>query len=326
MKYWIASTALLSSCAVFAQSNVTLSGGMVIGYKHTSALANGTGSRNGIDNLDAGGNHLTFRAREDLGNGYKVDVLLNSRFEPQDGSVARGQPYFTNSKLSISGPFGELAMGRFWAPVDDLLRRVLDPYLPLGLGTSVFGGIFDAPTRYNGTLMYSTPTLGGFKGAFAIVPKSAMTSNKVNTTELALRYLNGPLALGMGLTKNAGPSPSSVNNIEGKDVLTVGGAYDFGFLKAGLTYSGVDAYASVPKSDRWSFGLRAPLTGSTSFKFGYEQQKLKRGPKTDTVAMGVEYMLSKRTMLFTELGKVSSDTPARDETGVTYMLGISHRF
>jgi predicted porin len=153
-----------------------------------------------------------------------------------------------------------------------------------------------------------------------------MTSNKVNTTEVALRYRSGPLALGVGFTKNAGTAPSSKDNAEGKDVLTVGGAYDFGVAKVGLTYTNVDAYGTTPESERWSTAVRVPITSAARLKLGYEDQKFKGGTSTQAVAFGGEYTLSKRTMVFAEIGQVDSDLAKSDEKDATYMLGIKHSF
>ncbi len=329
-KNFVPVLALLASSVALAQSSVTLSGGVVIGLKQSSAKSDGTPSKTGIDNLDAGGNHYTMRATEDLGGGLKANVLLNYRFNPDTGATGNGHDYFANSKLGLAGSFGEVSMGRFWGPVDFLLRPALDIYTPLGLGATVYGGPLDAPTRYNGTLMYETPEIGGFKAGISHVPKAEMTSNKVNTTEVALRYRNGPLALGLGLTKNAGTSPSATDNAEGKDVLTIGGAYDFGMAKVGLTYTNVDAYVGskgpVAESDRWSTAVRVPLNAVARLKLGYENQKFKGGTSTKAVAFGGEYTLSKRTMVFAEIGKVDSDVAKSDEKDASYMMGIKHTF
>lgn len=325
-KSTLAALAFLATCSAWAQSSVTMSGGVVIGLKHASAKANGTASKNSVEGLDAAGNNFTVRSVEDLGGGLKAGALLNYRFNPNDGATGAGHDYYANTKLSLSGSFGEVSAGRFWGPVDWLLRPVLDIYTPLGLGTTVYGGPLDAATRYNGMLMYESPEMSGFTAGAAIVPRTSMTSNKVSTSEVALRYKSGALVLGLGLTKNAGTSVSAKDNIKGKNVLTLGGSYDFGVAKAGLTYSNVDAYGTTAESDRWSLALRVPLSSVLSVKFGYENQKFKNGPGTSALALGTEYSLSKRTMLFAEFGKVQSDTASKKETGLTYMAGMRHRF
>lgn len=325
-KHLVPLLAVLASCHAMAQSNVTLSGGVAIGLKHASAKTSGTPAKDGIDNLDAAGNHYTIRTTEDLGAGLKANVLLNYRFNPDDGSTGGGHDYFANTKLGLSGAFGEVSMGRFWGPVDFLLRPVLDVYTPLGLGATVYGGPLDASTRYNGTFMYETPEIQGFKAGISYVSKAEMTSNKVSTSELALRYKNGNLALGLGFTKNAGTAPSAKDNAQGKDVLTLGGAYDFSVAKVGLTFSQVDAYGTVAESDRWSTAVRVPLSAVSRLKLGYEQQKFKAGTATKALALGGEYNLSKRTMVFAEIGKVDSDIASKDEKEASYILGLKHSF
>lgn len=319
--------AVIASCSAMAQSNVTLSGALAIGLKHTSAKSDGTPSKTGIDNLDSVANNFTIRATEDLGGGLKANVLLNYRFDPDTGATNYGHDFFANTKLSLSGGFGEISMGRFNGPVDFLLRPPFDIYT---MSPVVYGALMDAPTRYNGTLMYQTPEISGFTAAVSHVPKAEMASQKVETTEVAIRYRSGPLALGIGLTKNAGTFVHAKDNAEGKDVLTVGAAYDFGVAKLALTYTNVDAYMRgtelVRESDRWSSALRMPINTATQLKLGYEQQKFKGGTATNGVAIGAEHSISRRTLVFADVSKVDSDIAKLDEKNLSYLMGIRHSF
>lgn len=328
MRKLMIAAALAAPCVAFAQSNVTVSGGFVMGYKYTAGKSDGTKSRHGIDNLEAAGSNLTFRGVEDLGNGYKASFVLNHRFDPSTGEQSRGS-YFTNTKLALSGGFGEVAMGKMWAPVDELLRRVLDVYMPLGSGVHVYSGPFDAPTRYNGTLMYTTPDFSGFRASGAFVSKGNMKyapgAHEVNTSELALRYMNGPLTLGLGYTQNAGDTASATFNIKDRDVLTVGARYNFSKLNIGLTYSGVSAPQGGNDSDRYSLGARYPLTNALTAKAGYERFE-KKGEDANKMALGLEYRVSKRTMFFTEASRINSQDTKQDEKNATFMVGIAHRF
>ena len=115
-KNFVPVLALLASSVALAQSSVTLSGGVVIGLKQSSAKSDGTPSKTGIDNLDAGGNHYTMRATEDLGGGLKANVLLNYRFNPDTGATGNGHDYFANSKLGLAGS-GRFVGGRFLGPI-----------------------------------------------------------------------------------------------------------------------------------------------------------------------------------------------------------------
>lgn len=321
----ICAVAIAAPCIALAQSNVTISGGMVAGYKFTSGKSDGTPSKRLIDNLDAGGNHLTFRGDEDLGGGMKASFVLNHRFSPVDGGQT-GSTFFTNTKIGISGGFGEVSMGKMWGPVDEQLRRALDVYMPMGLGTTVYGGPADAPTRYNGTLMYTSPEMSGLRVSGAVVPKGNMTSQKQNTTEMAARYKTGALTLGLGYTKNAGNVPTAADNVKDRNVVTAGARYDFSKLNLGMTYSKVSEPLTAKDSDRYSFGARYPLDNAWTLKAGYEHLKVANKDKTNTFALGAEYRLSKRTMFFTEMGKAKSDILSKDDTSLTYLVGMAHRF
>lgn len=317
--------AIAAPCIAYSQSQVTVSGGFVAGYRFTPSKSDGTASKHAIDNLEAAGSNLTFRGVEDLGSGLKANFILNHRFDPSTGSQT-GSSFFTNSKIGISGGFGEISVGKMWGPVDELLRRPLDVYMPLGLGTTVYGGPFDAPTRYNGTLMYMSPEIGGVRVSGAVVSKNNMASKQQNTTELAALYRSGPLVLGLGYTLNAGNTASAVDNFKDRDVLTIGGRYDFSKLQLGLTYSRVAAPGQAQDSDRYSLGARYPLSNALALKFGYEFLEVADRDKSRTFALGAEYRVSKRTMFFSEVGRTQSDIRAKDDKGVTFMLGMAHRF
>lgn len=321
----ICAVAVAAPCISYAQSSVSISGGMVAGYKYTSAKSDGTAAKRAIENLDAGGSHLTFRGDEDLGGGMKASFVLNHRFSPVDGGQT-GSTFFTNTKLALSGGFGEVSMGKMWAPVDELLRRSLDVYMPLGLGTTVYGGPGDAPTRYNGMFMYVSPEMGGLRLGGAVVPKGSMTSQKQDTTEVAARYKSGALTLGAGYTRNAGNVPSAADNVKDRNVVTAGARYDFSKLNIGLTYSKVDEPLTAKDSDRYSLGARYPLSEAWTAKAGYEHLKVAKKDTTNTFALGAEYRLSKRTMFFSEVGKVRSATRSKNDTGLTMMVGMAHRF
>lgn len=317
--------AIAAPCISHAQSNLTLSGGIVAGYKYTPGKSDGTASKNAIDNLEAAGSNITIRGTEDLGGGNKAYFLLNHRFDPTTGGTT-GTTFFTNSKVGLSGNFGDISLGKMWGPVDDLVRRVLDVYMPLGLGTTVYGGPFDAPTRYNGTLMYVSPNFAGLRVSGAFVPKANMRSNQQNTAEVAALYQQGPVAVGLGYTQNAGNTASAADNFKDRDVLTLGGRYNFSKLNLGLTYSRVRAPGDAQDADRYSLGARYPLSKALTMKFGYEHLQVARKDKSNTLAVGAEYRVSRRTMFFTEVGHTQSDIRSKDDKGATLMLGIAHRF
>lgn len=74
-------------------------------HKNTVTLKSGVykGSRWGI------------KGSEDLGAGYKVNFVLESGFSSDDGKQAFNRLFGRQSTVSLSGPFGELMLGRMGA-------------------------------------------------------------------------------------------------------------------------------------------------------------------------------------------------------------------
>ena len=74
--------ALAASTAVFAQSNVTISGQVQYGVAKSAAGVSTVGGAKGDRN------YLNFVASEDLGGGTKAGVFLQNRFNSDTGSVS----------------------------------------------------------------------------------------------------------------------------------------------------------------------------------------------------------------------------------------------
>ena len=60
------------------------------------------------------GNRWGLKGSEDLGNGYKVSFKLESGFNGDDGTMGQsGRLFGREAGLTLSGPFGSVAFGRF---------------------------------------------------------------------------------------------------------------------------------------------------------------------------------------------------------------------
>lgn len=74
--------------------------------------------KHGTDKLEmnSGGhsaNRFGFNIVEDLGNGWKAKAYLENGFKIDDGSLSTSNTLFDRrSILAVSGPYGELGMGR----------------------------------------------------------------------------------------------------------------------------------------------------------------------------------------------------------------------
>lgn len=311
MKKTLIALAALTAGAAFAQSTVTISGGVALGY-----LRDGTNATavNKLANYGAADSAITFAVVEDLGGGLKAAATINQRFDATNGAsgnTGATNGFAQNVKLALSGGFGEVAAGRFNGPVD-IMRGPLDFFNGAAIG--VYGHATDAATRHNGTLQYTTPVFSGVKGTLAVIDKDNNTGYAANVTEGTVTYTNGPVYLGLGYTQNAG-------GLDGNKVVTLGGAYNFGVAKVALTYSDRSAEVATNDSTRYTLGVSAPVGANVVARAAYE----KFNSKTDAndfswFGVGADYILSKRTKLILDATK--KDTAS----SVSLFLGAKHTF
>ncbi len=167
MKKTLAALAVLGAFAGSAMAaDVTLYGALDTGfeYKHTKS----TGEE-AVDKFDMQtgwdtGNRWGLKGSEDLGNGYKVSFKLESGFNGDDGTMGQGSRLFgREAGLTLSGPFGSVAFGRFGG-----IASSSGTYDMLGYVESFDGGDgdvwgFAASDRYDNMVVYQTPRFAGLQ-------------------------------------------------------------------------------------------------------------------------------------------------------------------
>ena len=167
MKKTLAALAVLGAFAGSAMAaDVTLYGALDTGfeYKHTKS----TGEK-AVDKFDMQtgwdtGNRWGLKGSEDLGNGYKVGFKLESGFNGDDGTMGQGRRLFgREAGLTLSGPFGSVAFGRFGG-----ISSSCGTYDMLGYVESFDGGDgdvwgFAASDRYDNMVVYQTPRFAGLQ-------------------------------------------------------------------------------------------------------------------------------------------------------------------
>ena len=167
MKKTLAALAVLGAFAGSAMAaDVTLYGALDTGfeYKHTKS----TGEK-AVDKFDMQtgwdtGNRWGLKGSEDLGNGYKVGFKLESGFNGDDGTMGQGSRLFDREAgLTLSGPFGSVAFGRFGG-----ISSSCGTYDMLGYVESFDGGDgdvwgFAASDRYDNMVVYQTPRFAGLQ-------------------------------------------------------------------------------------------------------------------------------------------------------------------
>ena len=205
-KTLIAAAVMAASGVAFAASNVTLYGvidtGLLVSKgKHKDTLVQ---MSTGFDS----GSRWGIKGVEDLGNGYAVGFQLEQGFDSDTGAdnatSSAGKSFGRESRLYVTGAFGELGFGRFGS-------------LASGAGSYniltgwVFGTSYDvsgswtsfgrANSRVNNAIAYVSPSFAGFN-------LYAMYSN--GTSDDANKWAKNDHYYGLGLKYANGPAKASL--------------------------------------------------------------------------------------------------------------------
>lgn len=164
-------------------ANVTLYGlvdeGLV--YQHSSTTGfNGVKTTENNFTMDSGVDSESrwgLQGTEELGNGYAVSFKLESGFAADDGTMSESRLFRREASLTVSGPFGQLSMGRMGgvassAGTYDVVYSIGDAFD--GGGSLV--GPYIASARYDNMVTYQTPKFAG-------VQATAQYSFKQNNTD-----------------------------------------------------------------------------------------------------------------------------------------------
>jgi len=343
-KTLIALAAVAATGAAFAQSSVTLDGVVELGLVRPAANVNDT-------RLDAanGASQIRFRGTEDLGGGLKANFVLAQRLSLESGGndgSANGRPTFQGeSTVGLSGGFGSLKIGRaltaLQGPVNatdpwGTLQQATTAILPSGYYTEPTGSLDGSGLGRTDAVFYNSPNFSGFSFALNVGPKfsgtnpaAVQTLNTKTFMSLYGSYAAGPLVVGAGFEQNR----------RDDSITFVHAIYDFGFVRLGGGYARVEAGANVPsvpvtgtpagallaneEANNWNIMAIAPL-GPVTLKVGYGESEndTTGADRSKKLGIGLDYPLSKRTLIYTSVGRDS----VRTTNKVGYDIGVRHTF
>ena len=242
------------ACAQAAgSSKVELWGIVDAAVRHTT---NEGPDQNSLTKMIGGGmsqSRWGINVEEDMGNGVKALVSLESRFNADTGEKDATAPYFQLSYVGLQTPYGRLLAGRQWNVLFDVVSSTyasfpyspyMDAYKPelgmaMGARTSnMLKYTFATPDRsLVGSLQYAfqegndTKDLeAGFPGNAAQLPAliqaktvSTLAGGAVKNVGGYLRYAIQPsVAVGAGYLRTELPGGTKV------DAWTLGGSYKTG--------------------------------------------------------------------------------------------------
>lgn len=348
-KNWFAFGAILTAgTAATAQSSVMLFGVMDLSARYARS------SSGSVKSLASGGNATSrfgFRGEENLGGGLSTGFWLESTIQGDtgvSGSMDR------RSIVSLSGPFGEVRLGRDYTPAYRAFGAS-DPFGYLGVAAlsnsfntkataaifRAFGANANTITRSNNSLQYLTPQgLGGFYGHLMVAP-----SEGSNGSDGGYKFMGGRAGYATGtldVSVYASTTKIAATGVNFKQV-GAAGAYSVGPVKLSASFTQSEYLTS--KHENLLIGAVLPVD-SSQFKASYSKVR-QRGTNAagasidadgaEAFALGYVYNLSQRTALYataawssnhgkatyTVLG-VPTIAPGLSSSG--YEFGLRHNF
>ena len=364
MKKTLAALAVLGAFAGSAMAaDVTLYGAMDTGFAYTNHKVTGSESENKLE-MQTGydtSNRWGLKGSEDLGNGYQVSFKLENGFSGDDGTLNQGGRLFgREAGLTLSGPFGSVAFGRFGG-----LSSSCGTYDMLGYVESFDGGDnavwgFAASDRFDNMVVYQTPRFAGLQVTAQYSFKTDSTDEKEGAegTSRAERYASiglsgeyGPAQFAVGYESMLwGSAKDDVRNDQDKGQLVfVGGNYDFEvvqifaegqYFKHQTSISGFGEAFENDIGDVKGYGLHvgaaAPVgaAGKVTVGLYYTDATDEQGADdVDYKYLGASarynYSLSARTGLYVGAGyaqvKQEKAEDTKDKTAQVY-CGLVHTF
>lgn len=317
----LALCALAAVGTAAAQSSVTLFGVVDAGISHYSTKSRSFGlalprqvtqSQTVLSPSGNASSRIGFRGTEDLGGGLAASFWLEA---PLANDAGGGIGNFgRRSTVSLSGPFGELRLGRdytasFWNDA------VFDSFSVNGVGTNLIavvnsniaaaralatggllnGGLSAGTDSYlrtsNAVSYFLPPGLGGFYGQVQYaLHENVEVSNVLGSPSKRGRYAGGRLGWSNGNADVAlgyGESTLVSTTLSGEKIksLNIGASYDFGMVKAFGEWSRVrdarngatlSATRLTDRYDGFTTGVNVPV-GPGTIRASFARVNFKNG-------------------------------------------------
>lgn len=308
---------LLMATGAWAESSVTLYGRVVGGIDYVNKVATANGGTASVfrNGGQWGASWWGLRVQEDLGQGLSAVANLESMFTADNGRVIGDSLFNRYAVVGLSSrDYGTLWLGRAMALTDGELWEV-DPLAMqfTSLGTLAYGRNW-GPRDH--AITYNSPRWSGFsfrvQGGPGGMPGSVTAGRQLSGS---VSYSNGPLVL-KGVYEEIRDNSGNFTNLYATSrEYALGGAYQAGSIKVFAGYSLIRsggatvADANNPTASNqhqlyWLGANWAATPALTLLAGGYHARLNRDGGNATLLALGANYALSKRTLLYATVGTV----------------------
>lgn len=332
--------ALTTPALALAEATVSGQVNMSVDVQKDGMLASGTSN-----NLTSNQSRLIFKGSEDLGGGNSAIWQIDSRFAADTGST--GTTTFSgNTYLGLqSNGMGTVRAGRIDTPYKSSTRN-LDVFFDVagdnrrgvGTGGATGGGLLTRDSRYDNSLVYSSPNMGGLSVAAGSVFGSENAAS--GTTKSSMYSLAGMYSMDAIYATLAYQS-IKFGNVAG-GTLTGAAGQESKALKVGAGFK-TDAFtlnavierptekASTAAADvsttNFYVGGSFALGSSDAVRAAFTKRGATSGVTNDAkqYAIGYAHDMSKATSVYVTYVKTTDNTVAvADPSALS--LGMKHSF
>lgn len=335
MKKTLIALAAVSAVTAVSAQNVTLYGRLDASAVSQSSKIDGVkqypATKTGIESSQLSTQFWGMRGSEDLGGGLKAEFLMQSNFNIDNGAVDTSGMFAREAWVGLSGGFGTVKLGRNYTAFHNLASATNHTFdTNINVTSAVFGnGLASYTLRIDNSVHYTTPTVSGLSAAisYGFGENKLNTADATNNTAYHVRYVNGPLQVGVAQqTVESRATGATVNSQDLKHNL-IGGSYNFGV--AALTGSYQTSKQGNTKDKGYQVGVSVPM-GKLTLAAGYADSENKAGAtKLDSngYALLATYDLSKRTTAYAGYENTKVKTTTTSTTKTTNMaVGVRHTF
>ena len=316
-------------------------------------------------NVSNNASRLGFKGAEDLGGG------LAAIWQAEFGLALDNRvPFNTSTRDTFVGlkskNLGTVRLGFFDTPTK-ILSRKLDMFnnqigdtrnfLRNNARTGLDGGAANTwEERFDNGIGYETPNFGGFSASAhystQIVAGGGFNHNATDAYSIGGDYANGPFYVGVAYQSISNPDSGLLPSTDDQTALRIGGGVKMGDITVNALWHKAEDQRFEAGRDRTVYGLGAGYKlGNGQIKAQYYRAADEKGLPVATAnngakmfAVGYDYNLSKRTMVYAAYAKTKNDSAAlfsaasggghgdglapaaagRDPSA--YSLGITHKF
>ncbi len=317
MKKTLVALAALAATGAFAQSSVTLSGNLSLGVAASSGATKST-AVSAVDTTNS--NRINVIAVEDLGGGLKFTGRVDNRLDTDNKARNTGDMF-----AQLDGGFGSLKIGQFvFASHAGWNASAANTVAALATTAQTLSGK---------VVSYTSPNISGFTAAAAYDLDTSSGSVGKNGWGLKFNYAQGPLGAQVSYTL----APVIAAGDTASKATGIALSYDFGIAKvfynqtnvtAGKTGAAGGAGTQTTNLARSGNSLSASVPmGAATLRVGYMNNKGDASTATvvDRASIGVDYALSKRTVLVAEAAQNKQAVSGASRTTASF-VGLTHSF